>query len=114
MRPSCLDCCRKHLSAALVLSLEVLQGYPIHSWIVIGHLNEASDEVIKDYPELADKIREERLNYMQSINKSLRIDENDELYLSESLYEIDFLQIIKDVTAQHIFEITNIEDQTEN
>ena len=90
--------------------METLQGYPIHAWLVIGELNEASNETIKDYPALADRIREERLNYMMSVNKSLRVDENDEFYLSEHLYEIDFLQIIKDVTLQHIEEINSVED----
>lgn len=64
LRDSCLDCVRKHLSQALVLMQEALQGYPEHRWAAIGHLGEASDEAIKEYPNLAHEIREHRLKYM--------------------------------------------------
>jgi hypothetical protein len=103
MRESCLDCCRKHLSSALVLALEAEQGYPMHAWIAVGHLNEAADETISEYPSLANRIREERLEFMISINRSIRINEDtQEFILSSRLYQVPFLDLIKDVTAQHL------------
>jgi len=65
MRDSCLDCTRKHLSQALVLATEARQGYAAHRWIVIGHMGEAADESVKEYPALAAEIRKHRLAYMK-------------------------------------------------
>jgi hypothetical protein len=63
-RESCLDCVRKHLAQAEVLMSEVPQGYPDHQWIAVGHMGEAADESIKDYPALAKEIRKHRIAYM--------------------------------------------------
>ena len=130
-RDGCPDCVRKHLSQALILMDEVVQGYPEHIrlalghsekalrcstgkgndkplselrdallklssetsaqegleyhmdrartlmqsyltsdgspislWRVIGHLGEAADECVKDSPDLARRIRAERLALM--------------------------------------------------
>jgi len=65
-RPSCLHCVEKHISAALVALSEVEAGYPAHRLLVIGHLHEASEEAREEYPELADLIRQIRLNYCAS------------------------------------------------
>lgn len=73
MRPSCLDCARKHLAQALILIHETEMGYPIHKWIAIGHLAEASDELLYDYPQMAHIIRAERLNYMENSNYKINI-----------------------------------------
>ena len=64
LRASCLDCCRKHLSQALILMQEVHQGYPAHRWIAIGHMGEAADEALKEHPKFADEIRKHRIKYM--------------------------------------------------
>lgn len=64
LRDSCIDCVCKHLSQALVLMQEVHQGYPRHHWIAVGHLGEAADEAIKEFPKLAAEIREHRIKYM--------------------------------------------------
>ena len=66
MRPSCLFCATKHLSQALILLSESLQGYPAHRWLAYGHMAEASDELIQNYPQLADLIREERKRLEQA------------------------------------------------
>lgn len=50
--------------------MEVKKGYPEHAWIAIGHLAEAEDESLKDYPHLTDTIREHRLKYMAWIEGS--------------------------------------------
>ena len=60
MRPSCLLCARKHLAQASILISEAAQGYPEHKWLALGHLAEASDELIKEFPVLALRIRDER------------------------------------------------------
>ena len=60
-RDSCLDCCEKHLGAALVLMAEHRDGYP-HRLYAIGHLHEASEET-QAWPELHVALREARKNY---------------------------------------------------
>ncbi len=63
MRPSCTLCARKHLAQALILMNEARMGYPEHRWLAIGHLAEASDELLKEYPDLANQVRDERKRY---------------------------------------------------
>ena len=60
MRPSCLNCSRKHLAQAEILLHESKQGYPEHFWLCMGHLAEAADELLTDYPQLAEQVRNER------------------------------------------------------
>lgn len=60
MRPSCTYCARKHLAQALILLQESVQGYPEHYWLAMGHLAEASDELLQAYPALANTIRDQR------------------------------------------------------
>lgn len=71
MRHSCTDCVRKHLAQTLVLVHEVEKGYPEHGWIAVGHLAEAEDESLREYPDLSEEIREHRLKYIDYI-KGLR------------------------------------------
>jgi hypothetical protein len=68
MRLACLDCARKHLAQAEVLLDEAAMGYPVHFWLAMGHMAEASSELIEKYPELAEQIRTVRLK-MQEDNK---------------------------------------------
>jgi len=63
-RPTCLDCALKHISQATILLSESRQGYPAHRWLAVGHLAEASDELIADYPVEANEIRIVRLSIM--------------------------------------------------
>lgn len=92
MRPSCLDCCRKHLAQAEVLMLEARKGYVVHSWLAVGHLAEAEDETLQEYPEVAETIREERIKYIESLNNITR-----ENYI-ETFYNIDTLSMIEEIT----------------
>ena len=70
MRPSCLNCARKHLAQADILIMEEATGdYPLHKWYAIGHLAEAADELMDEFPDLAAKIRQERLKYMEDGEK---------------------------------------------
>lgn len=82
MRPSCLNCTRKHLAQALVLLHESKKGYPTHFWLAQGHLAEAEDELLRDYPALADVVRNER-----------------KLLEEDPSYEIPLMDLIEQVTA---------------
>lgn len=63
MRTTCLDCARKHLAQAVVLGIEVMTGYPTFKWLVIGHMAEAEAELVEEYSDLANEIREYRKEY---------------------------------------------------
>ena len=65
----------KHVTQAGILSMEACQGYPLHRWWALGHLAEASDELISDYPELANEIREYRKQYEDSSEIQLPYNE---------------------------------------
>lgn len=75
MRLSCIDCVIKHISQAMILANEAIMGYPLHKYWAIGHLAEASDEAIKDFPELAHIIRAERLNYSNNDDYIINFEE---------------------------------------
>ncbi len=64
-RPSCINCCRKHIGQAIVLLGEASLGYPAHRWLAVGHLAEAAEEIL-EYPETATLLRAERLNIMDN------------------------------------------------
>jgi len=68
MRETCLFCALKHLSQALILIQESRQGYPLHRWLAVGHMAEAADELLEDYPELANHIRKMRITYVDDEN----------------------------------------------
>lgn len=81
MRPSCLNCARKHLAKALINLNESRLGYPVFVWLAIGHLSEAEDELLARYPEQSLSIREHR--------KALEDDNS---------YIFDILEIISELT----------------
>jgi len=64
MRESCLSCVLKHLAEATILMIEAKLGYPWHRYYAIGHMAEAEAESLADFPEIAHRIRELRLDYM--------------------------------------------------
>lgn len=110
-RSSCLDCCRKHLAQALVLMLEVPQGYPLHGWIAVGHMGEAADEMIENYYALAERIRDERIKYMIGLNSAIDIDEDEIISVNaEKLYDVPILEMILDITKQSLIEEVYIND----
>ena len=59
----CLECCEKHLAVAEAVELEVHSGYQEDFNVVIGQLTCAEMHTIKQWPELAAKIRITRLNF---------------------------------------------------
>jgi hypothetical protein len=69
-RKFCPRCSIKHLgqaraitylSQARVLLKETQLGYPEHVWYALGHMAEASDEIVEWLPDEASLIRQERL-----------------------------------------------------
>lgn len=70
MRPTCLNCARKHLAQADILMMEAAMGYPLHAWYAMGHMAEASDELVDDYPDMANEIREVRKLYEEAVNEA--------------------------------------------
>jgi hypothetical protein len=70
MRPVCLNCARKHLAQASILMSEAAQGYPLHAWLAMGHMAEAADELVAEYPEMANVIREHRKIYEEAVNEA--------------------------------------------
>ena len=64
MRAVCLNCARKHLAKAIARSME-LPEYDgnvddDHWWGMVAQLSEAEDHLRKEYPILADSIRDDR------------------------------------------------------
>lgn len=93
MRESCLGCFLKHIAQAIVLIGEGEMGYPEHRVLACGHLAEAADETIKDFPALAIATRDERVKYFESIK---------ELLLAEA--ELEALQADNSANAEQIRE----------
>ena len=60
-RDFCARCGIKHLSQAAILLKESRMGYPLHVYYALGHMAEASDELVAMMPDEANMIREERL-----------------------------------------------------
>ena len=60
MRAHCYWCVTKHISQAIVLTIEAATGYPEHIWLASGHLAEAEAEILEVHPKFADRIREVR------------------------------------------------------
>lgn len=60
MRPTCADCALKHIAQASILLSEAHQGYPTHLFYALGHMAEAADELVKEYPVYAEMVRAER------------------------------------------------------
>lgn len=88
MRPTCLECAGKHLAQACELIKEMSTGYPAFKWYVIGHLAEAEEETVRDYPDLANEIREYRVEWSDLQTLIIPFEELfariDELLIKES------------------------------
>jgi len=72
-RMGCVACMKKHISQAIILMKECLQGYQHqeHGWLAIGHLAEASDEIVSVDDKLANKIRDIRINIVNQESTGL-------------------------------------------
>ncbi len=79
-----MNCARKHLAQASILMMEAKQGYPLHEWFAMGHMAEAGDELLLDFPELATEIRTHRKLYEDNRDYPVPIEE-----LIEAITELD-------------------------
>jgi len=80
MRSICYDCARKHLAQALIISHE-LPHYAgdekdDHLWVFVGHMAEAADQIQKEHPSVAEKIRDARLKVMDNLSEVYKLDIN--------------------------------------
>lgn len=100
IRPSCMDCCRKHVAQAMVLFQEAEQPeYRQHHWLAIGHLAEAESECVGSYPDFADVIRDYRLAMMADRNYKPNLMELFDRIDDE---EADALKAAKDIDEEVI------------
>ena len=97
MRPSCLDCARKHLMKAEINLTESKLGYPNHYWRGLGHISEAEDETVRDYPKLAEQFRNER--------KLLEEDPD---------YHIPLMDLVEMVTKVAEAEYADVEEEVDD
>lgn len=89
-RSSCPNCSMKHISNAIVLLNESKMGYPAHRWLAIGHLDQAAEEILRDYPIIANTIRNIRLELMENPDKIplvMKLLENMDKKFNPTLYK---------------------------
>ena len=63
IREPCIACVMKHLAQARAIAAETCKGYPLHFFFALGHLAEAEDEALHEYPAVTDMIRHARKNF---------------------------------------------------
>jgi len=106
MRPTCLNCARKHLAKALINMNEARLGYPVLVWLAIGHMSEAEDELLARYPEDSIKIRDHRKNYEEDHDYIVpileMIDDLTTLY-GRQMQERDGANILPEVLEKDSF-----------
>lgn len=92
MRRPCLQCFRKHLGNAQVLIEEVADGYPYRMGVV-GHLDQAAQEIRGYSDELAHVVRAHRIKWQQDNGYDIPFEELDafidDLEFLWSKYETD-------------------------
>ena len=66
-RDFCPRCTIKHLGQAAILVKESAMGYPLHIYMSLAHMAEASDELVAMMPDEANAIRDERLKLEDSL-----------------------------------------------
>ncbi|MBQ2486393.1 MAG: hypothetical protein II518_04975 [Candidatus Methanomethylophilus sp.] len=76
MRQPCLQCLLKHIGNAAVLIEEVEDGYP-YSHMVVGHLDQAAQEIRGYSKEFALVIRAHRIKWQQDHDYSIPFEAFD-------------------------------------
>jgi len=91
MRSGCLFCAEKHLQQAQIISMEVRKGHSDHMRYVCGHMAEAEDHLLEAYPDMANRIRDYRLEYRNSFldDRTVTIPFDDVLSTIEELIRIE-------------------------
>lgn len=82
-RDFCPRCAIKHLAQARALMKETKLGYPLHVYYAIGHMAEASDELVEFMPDEAAEVRAERLKLEEFLRSGVTYTVNfDKLFIS--------------------------------
>lgn len=76
MRQPCLQCFRKHIGNAAVLIEECYDGYP-YEHLVVGHLDQAAQEIRAYSKELALVVRAHRIKWQQDHDYSIPFEALD-------------------------------------
>jgi hypothetical protein len=93
MRQPCLQCFRKHIGNAAVLIEECYDGYP-YEHLVVGHLDQAAQEIRAYSKELALVVRAHRIKWQQDHDYSIPFEALDRA--------IDDLELIEDLTPDNM------------
>lgn len=93
MNQLCFNCTFKHLSCAWVAWCEVSNGYrePQHIMKVVGHMANAEEHLVDEYPELAARVRAERSDFWDAA-------------VTGSNYRPDFEELLSDVWTHLLVE----------
>ena len=71
MRLACLECVRKHIGEALYHMEEAFMGYPQHAMWAVGAWGHAASEALRAFPELAMRLRADRLKFERCLARVL-------------------------------------------
>lgn len=94
MRQPCLQCFRKHIGNAAVLIEEYLDGYNNYAHMVVGHLDQAAQEIRKYSPELAHVVRAHRIKWQQDDKYDIPFEALDQFV--EDLESMEFDPDVKE------------------
>jgi hypothetical protein len=99
-RESCLDCARKHVGKARTKVIESKLGYPRHAWYACAEMGEAEDELVKDHPDLAEAVREQRLVLQDSLDDATTSDADGNLIIDPTRIDIPDFDGLMDVLTR--------------
>lgn len=94
MRQPCLQCFRKHIGNAAVLIEEYLDGYNNYAHMIVGHLDQAAQEIRKYSPELAHVVRAHRIKWQQDDKYDIPFEALDRA--------VGDLELIEDLTPENM------------
>lgn len=77
-------------------------GYCLHAWLAVSHLAEAEAELMRDYPEMAQIIRAERLNYIEGLKYTIYKEGDVEKLDLQVGYKVDTMALIEQITLLEI------------
>ena len=87
MRRECLDCVRKHVGSARAVIPELFTDYPSHITYVVGELEQAFQEALRYYAQLAREIRRFRLSVEEAYERLLAGDAPEDVAVGMLLDE---------------------------
>ena len=89
MRQPCIQCFRKHIGNAAVLIEEVLDGYVDYEHMVVGHLDQAAQEIRRYSPTLAHLVRAHRIKWQDDTNYDIPFEAFDSFARTLSLLDLE-------------------------